>query len=84
MIVQDYLRHPQHTLETLHETYGIRHNVHEDGRVILNYSQIDSYDVRFEPIVRECRGLVLDSNNNWALVARAFSRFFNLGEEPEE
>lgn len=43
--------------------------------MILNYG-IDS--PKFDPLVQDCRGLVLDDNFN--LVARAFSRFFNWGE----
>lgn len=52
----------------------------DDGRVILNYSQIDS--PKDNKMVKECRGLVLDSDNNWELVARAFPRFFNWEECP--
>jgi hypothetical protein len=82
MKIQEWLRNNGGNLELLEEQLGITHNVHEDGRVILNYSQIDS--PKDNAIVRECRGLVLDSNNNWELVARAFPRFFNVGEFPEE
>lgn len=69
-------------LAQIKDELGIKSNLHEDGRVILNYNQIDS--PKLDECVRECRGLVLDSNNNWELVARAFPRFFNLGECREE
>lgn len=82
MLVQDFLR--KQSLEKLEEYYGIKNTKHEDGRVILNYSQIDSAKHKTNPIVRECRGLVLDSNNDWALVARSFNRFFNLGETDDD
>jgi len=82
MLVQDFLR--KQSLEKLEEYYGIKNTRHEDGRVILNYSQIDSAKHKTAPIVRECRGLVLDSNNDWALVARSFTRFFNLGETDDD
>lgn len=49
--------------------------------VILNYNQIES--PKTHPIVRECRGLVLNSED-YSLVARSFSRFFNWGEVAEE
>lgn len=78
MKVQEWLRNNGGNLELLEEQLGITHNVHEDGRVILNYSQIDS--PKQNPIVMECRGLILDKNNNWELVARSFPRFFNRGE----
>lgn len=70
------------SLNKLKSKYGIESKVHEDGRVILTYSQINS--PKMSPIARECRGLVLDTNNDWALVARSFHRFFNLGESRKE
>lgn len=71
------------SLEQLKTELGIEAVVHpDDGRVILNYSQIDS--PKMNPIVRECRGVVLDRNDNWRLVARSFPRFFNWGECVEE
>lgn len=82
MKIQEWLRNNGGNLELLEEQLGISSTVHEDGRVILNYSQIDS--PKDNEIVRECRGLVLDSNDNWNLVACAFKRFFNVGEFPEE
>jgi len=71
------------TLQELESKYGIKSNCHEDGRVILNYDQIDSYNHRFTDFVRECRGLVTHKDG-WPLIARAFDRFFNLGEYPKE
>ena len=53
----------------------------ELGLVILNYDQIES--PKTHPIVRECRGLVLELNT-WKLVARSFPRFFNWGEVADE
>jgi hypothetical protein len=80
--VQEWLRNNGGNLELLEKQLGISSTVHEDGRVILNYSMIDS--PKHNDIVRECRGLVLDRLDNWNLVARAFPRFFNVGEFPEE
>lgn len=82
--VQKYLQSGK-TLEDLNKDYGIKNNPHpEDGRVILNYDQIDSSKHKLEPIVRECRGLVLDRFDNWKLVTRGFYRFFNFGENAED
>lgn len=79
---QQFLRQYESTevgLAKLFLKYAIGNTCHPtDGRVILNYSQIDS--PKNHEIVRECRGLVLDRNNNWELVARAFPRFFNWEE----
>jgi len=32
------------------------------------------------PIVRECRGIILDSKNGWQVVAFPYKKFFNHGE----
>lgn len=74
----DFLK--THGLDELQKRFAIKATHHEDGRVILNYDQIESYKHKTHPIVCECRGLVLDSSD-WSLVARSFARFFNLGED---
>jgi hypothetical protein len=77
----EYLRSGK-TLDDLHAELAIEVNRHDTlPLVILNYSQIDS--PKTHPIVRECRGLVLNTEN-WSLVARAFPRFFNWGEVADE
>jgi len=80
--VQEFLNNysiPQEGLDALHRIHGVCHKLHPtDSRVILDYDQFTS--VKTNPIVRECRGLVLDSANNWEIVARGFDRFFNWGE----
>jgi len=79
--VQEYLRTPGNTLETLHNELGIEIAEHPiDPLVILNYSQIDS--PKTNPIVMECRALVLEKDT-WNIVAKAFNRFFNWGEVTE-
>lgn len=82
--VQEYLSDyaktlgPQGALNKLNEELAIRVATHEWlPLVILNYDQLDS--PKTHPIVRECRGLVLEMET-WKVVARAFERFFNLGE----
>lgn len=44
----------------------------------FKYDQINS--PMNEPLVQECRGIILDANDNWACVARPFDKFFNLGD----
>jgi hypothetical protein len=69
-------------LTLLEHEYGITSTWHEqDLLVILNYSQINS--PKTERIVQECRGLTLELLS-WNVVARAFPRFFNLGENLEQ
>lgn len=78
--VQKFLQNQ--SLSDLESEFGISSNI-LGNRVILNYDQIESHSHRFHPIVRECRGLVLNSNS-YELVAKSFNRFFNLGEHREE
>lgn len=68
-------------LETFIEKHSLEICENPDGRVILNYSQINSPKHLEE--VKECRGLVIEKDS-LSLVARSFKRFFNLGEEKQE
>lgn len=68
------------TLIDLKNELGISSTITNDGRVLLNYSQIES--PKTNPIVRECRGLCL-IDNTWELQHRSFYRFFNFGEVPD-
>lgn len=77
--IQDYLRSGK-TPTDLQEELGIRHAF--DGSLCLfKYDQIES--PRNHPVVKECRGLVLE-NNTWKVVAKPFDRFFNVGEFEDE
>lgn len=44
------------------------------------YDQVDSSKFRFDPVVKNARGIVLEKDTH-QVVAKAFDRFFNLGEE---
>jgi RNA ligase len=79
--VQDYLTSGK-SFEDLEREFGIKATYHpdmDDGRVILNYHQIDSWFWKTHPIVCECRSLTLN-RHTYGLVAQSFLRFFNLGE----
>jgi hypothetical protein len=45
---------------------------------MLKYSQINS--PMAEPIVQQCRGIILDEARDWAVVSYPFDKFFNYGE----
>lgn len=47
-----------------------------DDLLVLNYNQIESQ--KTDPIVMECRSLILDNRLN--VISRGFDRFFNYGE----
>lgn len=82
MEVVQYLQ--QNGLQQLQDEYSIRarrHGTHPN-LVNLNYSQIDSpLNVR---VVRECRSLIVDENDNWRPVSFPFLRFPNWGEGGSE
>ena len=61
------------------EALGIRVNAHPKYPNLKQfvYSMIDSYEFKSHPIVCESRELLLDSDNDWAVVAHPFNRFFN-------
>jgi len=79
LLVQTFLRKGG-TLTDLSNKYAIKTN--RSGKFpnlfLLKYNQIDS--PMGDPIVQECRGLILDQADNWRVVSRSFDKFFNHGE----
>lgn len=68
------------TLEELCTRYKVDAKRHPNfpNLVLLKYGRDDPPFQ--EPIVRECRGLILDEKHNWAVVAMGLEKFFNLHE----
>jgi hypothetical protein len=67
-------------LAALEEKYAIvarRHNQYPN-LVCLKYHMLDS--PMGERISQECRGLILDEDNDWGVVCYPFDKFFNYGE----
>jgi hypothetical protein len=79
MRVQEFLRNEGDVFD-LAERYAIDAKYHPryPNLCLLKYDQIDS--PFGEPIVRECRGVILDQARNWNVVSRPFDKFFNFGE----
>src|SRR5262249_28873582 len=79
MLVQEFLRGGG-TLQDLAARFAVKavRSARNPDLVLLEYSQLDSPFA--EPIVRECRGLILDEARDWAVVSRSFDKFFNHGE----
>jgi len=77
LLLQQYLRSGGDP-EALKER-GVKMRRHgERGSLVLF-----KYDIGADfgdPLVRECRGVVLDESEGWRVVGRAFDKFFNLGE----
>jgi hypothetical protein len=84
MLVQDFLREHDGLsgLAALKEKFGISYSEKYDDIVVLNYSQIDSQAHKHNPLVKECRGLILEKGS-FNVVARSFDRFLNYGECPD-
>jgi hypothetical protein len=80
LLVQKALQTGEHTLASLNEKLHINATRHEQHQnlVLLKYNQIDS--PMSDPLVQECRGLILDAMFDWKVVAHPFHKFFNLGE----
>lgn len=53
-----------------------RHRVYEN-LVLFKYDIMASFS---DPLVCECRGIILDEADEWNVVSRAFDKFFNYGE----
>lgn len=47
---------------------------------IYNYSPVVQYEKRWDAVMMQCRGLILDAQYN--IVARPFAKFFNIEEMP--
>jgi len=78
-ILQEYLRGGG-SLSDLTSNYGItiKPDIEYSNLLLFKYNQIESpMGVK---IVQECRGIILDSADNWRIVSRAFDKFFNTGE----
>ena len=69
-----------HTPEQVTETYAVAIRRHETypNLVLFKYSMIDS--PLGDPLVQECRGIILDEANDWAVVSYPYNKFFNHGE----
>lgn len=69
------------SLEELEAKYCIYYRIHNryDNLYLFRYDT--NLNPNFSlPIVRECRGIILDKNDNWRIVCRSFDKFFNYGE----
>ena len=56
----------------------VRRSTTSPNLVLLKYNQVES--PLSNPLVQECRGLILDEADNWRVVCFPFKKFFNLGE----
>ncbi len=78
MELQKYLR--EKGLDSLKTEFNIKENRHQEfnNLVCLKYSQLESPLEKL--IVQQCRGIILDEANDWAVVSYPYDKFFNYGE----
>lgn len=78
-LLQKYLREGG-TPEKLKAELAIMYKTHKHYPQLhlFKYDQIAS--PMGNPLVRECRGIILDAQDDWRIVARPFDKFFNYGE----
>jgi hypothetical protein len=76
--LQQYLR--ANGLAALLTNYYIKATPHRQfpELLCLKYSQIDS--PMGEKICQQCRGIILDQSQDWAIVSYPYDKFFNHGE----
>lgn len=76
--LQAYLK--DHTIKELKDTFGISANQHGQypNLYSFKYSMINS--PMHEEIVQESRGIILDKDNDWAIVSFPYKKFFNYAE----
>jgi hypothetical protein len=74
-------QHYLHTygLEKLEKDFSIQSKVYDDV-IVLNYNPYES--PKFNPIVDECRGLILDKDS-LNVLSKGFNRFYNDFEIPD-
>jgi hypothetical protein len=78
LLTQIFLR--EHGLAALCERFHIkaaRHEAHPN-LIQLKYNQITA--PMAEPIVQQCRGLIVDESRDWEAVCHPFDKFFNANE----
>jgi hypothetical protein len=75
--VQEYLK--TNTIESL-EAIGVFAKYHPTlPYAILDYDMVESSKFKEDPIVRECRGLCIRTDD-YSIIHKAFNRFFNISE----
>lgn len=78
--LQNFLR--ENGPDALPKTFGVYYKQHPKYPNLhqFTYDQIEADAHKAHPVVRQSRGIILDKDNDWAVVARPFDRFFNVGE----
>lgn len=78
LAVQNYIK--EHGLDALCNNFAINAKRHSkyNNLVLLKYSQLES--PLSNPVVQECRGIILDEADDWKVVCYNYKKFFNYSE----
>ncbi len=78
--IQKYLRVNGLNTEELASKYGVYHKAHSVHPQLKTF-KYDMIDANFDEILtNECRGIILDENDNWKVIARGYNKFYNYEE----
>jgi DNA polymerase III epsilon subunit-like protein len=72
---------PEAALETLQRTFQLQVERHAGYPNVVQLRYTPRSEPRTHPVVRECRGLILDAAHGFEVLAYPFARFFNLSEQ---
>jgi len=77
--VVEYLR--QNSVQKLAEEFKVIFRQHSKypNLFLFIYDSFESYDKN--PIVQECRSLILDQDDNWRVISFPYKKFYNYGEK---
>lgn len=77
-LAQNFLR--DEGLDKMESKFAIKvkRHVEYDNLVLFKYDQLNS--PMGNKLVQQCRGLILDQDNDWQVVAYPYDKFFNYGE----
>eukprot|EP01102_Stenamoeba_stenopodia_P021045 TRINITY_DN8383_c0_g1_i2.p1 TRINITY_DN8383_c0_g1~~TRINITY_DN8383_c0_g1_i2.p1 ORF type:complete len:1314 (-),score=285.53 TRINITY_DN8383_c0_g1_i2:255-4196(-) len=79
LAVVEFLR--RHGESALTKKYNIKAVKHQEHINLIQFSYGQTACDFSEPIVQECRGIILDAKQNWKVVAFPYKKFFNYGEK---
>lgn len=68
-------------IQSLEDNFSIRATRHREYPQLYSFSYNQIESPFSEPLVREARGIILDRDAGWKVIARGYDKFFNLGEK---
>jgi hypothetical protein len=76
--LQKFLKH--HSIDELINKYSIIVKIHEEYPNLFQFKYNQIKSPLSKKIVQECRGIILDRQQDWKVICMTYSKFFNYGE----